>query len=259
MQFTRTLLAATVSAALALSLSACNHSGSAGQSGNTAATATSTTANTMASTASTASAMPAYGSTAATTPASSSPVARMVANNMQAGNNWFGGPVYNGKPDLAATAALLKAGGGAEDFDFSRALVAMLGKDAVDKEVARLTKRYGKQAVNDYVNGMTFVVKDGLKQATEQGIKLPDAPADLTGTRLTTAVVEAGTAPGGTFWSGYLFDHMISHALHNKVMADVDARFGQSFDGNTHKIDNQAMYDVAQTLGRKDVKLAPFH
>lgn len=267
MKFTHTLLAATVSAALALSLSACNNSGGAGQSGNTAATATSTAPGAMASESTAAPAMPAStaampatgGTTASgTMPASSSSIGQLVASNQQSGDNWFGGPVYNGKPDLAATAALVKAGGGAEDFDFSKALVAMLGKDTVNKEVAKLTKQYGKQAVDNYVNGMTFVVTDALKHATEEGIKLP-APANVHGKDLAKAVVKLGTAPDGTFWSGYLFDHTVSHKIHQQVMADIDAKDGQAADANTHKIDNQAMYDVAQALGQKDVKLASFH
>ncbi|HEX7348371.1 MAG TPA: hypothetical protein VF264_01810 [Rhodanobacteraceae bacterium] len=185
-------------------------------------------------------------------------MAAMVASNQQAGDNWFGGAVYNGKPDLAATAALVKAGGGAEDFDFSKALVAMLGEKTVNAEVAKLTKQYGKEEVNTFVTGMTFAVKDALKRATAQGIKLP-APAPLTGTKLAGALVEAGTTPDGTFWSGYLFDKALSHALHNEVMADIDAGPGQAADGTTHKILNQAMYDVAQALGKKNVKLASFH
>src|SRR5699024_3079000 len=120
-------------------------------------------------------------------------------------------------------------------------------------------KQYGKQKVQDFISGMTFDVKDGLKRATEAGVTLPEAPADLKGPALAKALVKAGTAPDGTFWAGYLFDHAISHDLHVQVMKDVDAQFGHGADANTHKILNQAMYDVAQALGMKDVKLASFH
>jgi hypothetical protein len=173
--------------------------------------------------------------------------------------NWFGGPIYSGEPALTATAALVKAGGGADDFDFAKALVSMLGEKTVNAEVAKLTKQYGKDNVDNFIKGMTFAVKDGLKRATEQGIKLPDAPADLTGSKLAEALVDAGTTPDGTFWSGYLFDKALSHPLHVAVMADIDSQSGHGADENTHKILNQAMYDVAQALGKKDVKLAPLH
>ncbi len=199
----------------------------------------------------------AFSATAATPPAAA-PTAVYVAHNQQAGNNWFGGPSYTGAPALAATAALVKAGGGADHFEFSTALVAMLGQDTVNKEVAKLDKQYGKQQVKTFLGGMTFAINDGLKRATEAGVKLP-APADLQGPALAKALVQAGTAPDGTFWSGYLFDKAISHNLHNQVMGDIDAKFSMAADGTTHKILNQAMYDVAQALGQKDVKLASFH
>lgn len=173
-------------------------------------------------------------------------------------SNWFGGPIYNGQPALAATAALVKAGGGAENFSFATALVSMLGQKTVNAEVAKLTKQYGKKNVDDFINGMTFAVKDGLKRATEQGVKLPAAPADLTGTKLASTLVQAGTVDG-TFWAGYLFDKALSHPLHVAVMADIDSKSGHAADENTHKILNQAMYDVAQALGDKSVKLASLH
>jgi hypothetical protein len=173
--------------------------------------------------------------------------------------NWFGGPIYSGEPALGATAALVKAGGGAEHFSFATALVSMLGQKTVNAEVGKLTKQYGKKSVDGFIGGMTFAVKDGLKRATEKGIKLPTPPADLHGAKLATTLVEAGTTSDGTFWAGYLFDKALSHPLHVAVMADIDAKSGHAADDNTHKILNQAMYDVAQALGHKDVKLASLH
>jgi hypothetical protein len=173
--------------------------------------------------------------------------------------NWFGGPAYDGAPALEATAALVKAGGGAQHFTFDKALVSMLGEKTVNAEVAKLTKQYGEKDVKNFIGGMTFAINDGLKRATEAGVKLPAAPADLKGVKLAKTLVSAGTAPDGVFWAGYLFDKAISHKLHNQVMADIDVKFGHGADENTHKILNQAMYDVAQALGDKNVKLASLH
>lgn len=105
---------------------------------------------------------------------------------------------------------------------------------------------------------MTWAVKDGLKRATEAKVSLPEAPADLKGVKLAKALVEAGTVDG-TWWAGHMFDRLLSHDLHNQVMADIDAEFGHDADHATHKILNQAMYDVAQALGYKNVKLAAAH
>jgi hypothetical protein len=173
--------------------------------------------------------------------------------------NWFGGETYNGAPALNVTAALVKAGGGASDFSFSKALVSMLGEKTVNAEVAKLTKQYGKKDVDDFINGMTFAVNDGLKRATEAGVKLPAAPADLKGAKLAETLVNAGTTSDGTWWSGFLFDKALSHDIHVGVMQDIDAKYGHGADENTHKLLNQAMYDVAQALKVKGVKLASLH
>lgn len=175
------------------------------------------------------------------------------------GTNMFGGPVYNGAPALTVTAALVKAGGGAQNFSFAKALVSMLGEKTVNAEVAKLQKQYGKDEVNTFITGMDYAVKDGLKRATEAGVKLPAAPADLHGVTLARTLVTAGTAPDGVWWSGYLFDHALSHDLHNKVMEDINSNVSAQADMTTHKLLNQAMYDVAHALGHKHVKLASLH
>ncbi|HWU75711.1 MAG TPA: hypothetical protein VN043_04350 [Rhodanobacter sp.] len=177
----------------------------------------------------------------------------------QSAMNWFGGVTYNGAPALNVTAALVEAGGGASHFNFAKALVSMLGEDTVNAEVAKLTRQYGKTATDNFIAGMTFAVNDGLKRATEAGVKLPAAPTDLKGVKLASTLVTAGTIADGTWWSGYLFDKALSHGIHVQVMQDIDAKFGHGADENTHRILNQAMYDVAQALKVKGVKLAALH
>ncbi len=195
------------------------------------------------------------GVSMAAAPQTAAPAATMNASAM----NWFGGESYMGAPALDVTAALVKAGGGAENFDFSKALVSMLGEKTVNAEVAKLTKQYGAENVKQFVDGMTWAVKDGLKRATEAGVTLPAAPADLHGAKLASTLVAAGMGKDGTWWSGLLFDKALSHDLHVKVMQDIDAKFGHAADENVHKILNQAMFDVAQALKVKNVKLAPLH
>lgn len=181
------------------------------------------------------------------------------APGMSGATNWFGGPIYHGAPALKATAALVRAGGGARDFSFSRALVSMLGQKTVNAEVAKLDQQYGKKAVKGFIGGMNFAVKDGLKRATQAGVKLPAPPPGLKGIKLAMTLVHAGTTPDHTFWAGYLFDHALSHKVHDQVMADIDAKWSHQADKNTHKILNQSMYDVAHALGDDKVKLASLH
>lgn len=183
----------------------------------------------------------------------------IAADQTAAPKSWFGGPVYQGAPSLDVTAALVKAGGGAENFTFPAALVSMLGQKTVDSEVAKLKKQYGDEKVNQFIEGMTFAVKDGLKRATEAGVKLPAAPANLHGAALANTLVKAGTASDNVWWSGVLFDKALSNKIHMIVMADIEAKHDRAYDENIHRLLNQAMYDVAQALGHKDVKLASLH
>jgi FlaG/FlaF family flagellin (archaellin) len=180
------------------------------------------------------------------------------AQQTQSATNMFGGAVYTGEPALAVTAALVKAGGGADNFSFATALVAMLGEKTVNAEVAKLTKQYSEEEVNTFIGGMDTAIGFGLKRATEAGVTLPE-PADLSGPDLAKTLVKAGTAPDGVFWSGYLFDKALSHELHNQVMADINLNVSYEDDKTTHKILNQAMYDVAQALKMNGVKLADLH
>jgi len=173
----------------------------------------------------------------------------------------FGGPVYDGAPALTVTAALVKAGGGASDFSTAKALVSMLGTDTVNAEVGKLSKQYGTDEVNTWLKTFDFAVADSLKIATAAGVKLPDAPADVTGSKLASTLVTAGTDSDSTFQIEFLLDKAVSHKIHVQVMNDIDANpnLGKLADLHYHQISNQAFYDVAQALGAKNVKLADLH
>jgi hypothetical protein len=56
-----------------------------------------------------------------------------------------------------------------------------------------------------------------------------------------------------------MLDKAISHNIHERVMDDIDRKFGLTADADYHRISNQAMYDLAHALGAKSVKLAGFH
>lgn len=186
------------------------------------------------------------------------PIQVTVAEQTPEPVNMFGGTVYNGEAALDVTAALIKAGGGSDKFSFAKALLSMLGDDTVNDELSKLKAQYGEQSVNIFISGMDMAIGYAVRRASLSGINLPE-PARLSGIELAKTLVEAGTAPDSTFWSGYMFDKAISHQLHNLVMADINATAGFEADRTTHKILNQAMYDVAQALGMKDVKLAELH
>jgi len=168
------------------------------------------------------------------------------------------GPVYTGAPDLDATAALVTAGGGAADFSIAKALTAMVGPDLTNGEVDKLTKQYGKEAVGNWIAVFDFAVQHAAATAVKAGVKFPTPPADLSGKTLAARLVTVG-AGNGTFNTGTMLDHLVTHGIHVETMNAIDAKFSPKLDGDYHKITNQAMYDLAQALGAKSVALASFH
>jgi len=168
------------------------------------------------------------------------------------------GPVFTGAPDLNATAALVGAGGGATDFSIAKALTAMVGAPLVTAEVGKLTKQYGKDEVTSWLAVFDYAVDTAAATATKAGVKFPVPPAELQGKVLAARLVEDG-AGDGTFWTGTMLDHVVTHNIHEATMGEIDAKYGTGADANYHKITDQAMYDLAQALGAKSVKLAAFH
>jgi len=234
--YRRALLSAGAAAGLALALIGCNSTSS-----------TTTTSTDQSSPTAGASAM-----------ADGSMAGGAKSGSMSGSKDRYCGPSYKGAPNLAATAALVKAGGGATHFSTATALTSMVGSAMLGKEVAKLDKQYGKAAVTQFLKTFDFAVDDSLKIATADGITLP-APAPLTGKALAVALVKMGTTSNGTFWTGWMLDHAVSNKIHNQVMDDIDAKYGQAADAKYHTISNQAFYDLGQALGDTSVKLAKDH
>jgi hypothetical protein len=167
------------------------------------------------------------------------------------------GYAYTGKPDLAATISLVKAGGGPTNFSIATALTALVGPELTTAEVNKLTKQYGKAAVGNFISVQNYAVTQAAATATAAGVKFPNA--NLTGKALAARLVGLGV-PGnaGAFSTGTMLDHLVTHGIHESTMAAIDAKYGAKLDANYHKISNQAFYDLAQALGAKSVKLAAF-
>jgi hypothetical protein len=168
----------------------------------------------------------------------------------------YGGPGYDGKPALNVTAALIAAGGGAKNFSAVTAMNAMAGPKLAAAEISKLTKQYGKARVDRWVKVFDFAVKDAVRIATEAKVKLPQPT--LKGAALAATLIDAGLDKN-TFYVELLLDKALSRAIHMQVMDNIDAKFGEAADADFHRITNQAMYDLAHALGKKQVKLAKFH
>jgi hypothetical protein len=196
--------------------------------------------------------------TSSPAPAASGGTSHMMmggAHGMPPGGD---GSVFSGTPDLAATISLVKLGGGPSTFSIAKALTAMVGPTLVTEEVTKLTKQYGKPAVDNWITVFDYSVQTAAATANAAGVKFPDA--NLGGKELAARLVMLGV-PGndGAFYHGTLLDHLVTHPIHETTMAAIDAKFSPALDANYHRITDQAMYDLAQALGAATVKLAAFH
>ena len=169
----------------------------------------------------------------------------------------YGGPAYMGKPALNVTASFLAAGGGATHFSTAKALTSMVGEKTVTAEVAKLTKQYGKARVGKWLQVFDFAVADAVKIATAAKVKFPKA--DLKGTALAATMVKAAMDKDGTIYTELLLDKALTHGIHNKVMDNIDSKFGADVDLDFHRITNQALYDFAVAFKVKGAKLAKLH
>ena len=132
----------------------------------------------------------------------------------------------------------------------------MAGAKTAHAEVAKLTKQYGAANVAEFVTVQNFAVDDAVTVATAAGVKFPKPT--LTGAAPAKRVTMLGLVRG-TYYEGTMLDHLVSHAIHEQVMIDIDKKYGASADANDHLIADQAHSDLAHVLGATSVKLAVYH
>lgn len=180
----------------------------------------------------------------------------LMDHGMPPGLKGADGISYTGAPDLQAAISLVTAGGAPGHFSIVTALTALAGAKTANAEVAKLTKQYGAKSVSSFVTVQNYAVDDAVKIATAAGVKFPSPT--LHGATLAKRVVTLGLI-NGTYYEGVQLDHLVTNKIHEKVMDDIDQKYGVAADANYHKIADQAHYDLAQALGVTSVKLAAFH
>ncbi|MBD5655596.1 MAG: hypothetical protein IAI50_10535 [Candidatus Eremiobacteraeota bacterium] len=166
------------------------------------------------------------------------------------------GVPYTGKPNLQDAISLVTAGGAPGHFSITTAIASLAGPAVAKAEVAKLTNQYGASKVAHFVTVQNFAVNDAVKIALAAGVKFPSPM--LHGKKLAVAVTTVGLEDG-TYYEGPMLDHLVTHAIHERVMSDIDAKYGTALDANYHRIADQAHYDLAQALGATSVGLAAYH
>jgi hypothetical protein len=158
---------------------------------------------------------------------------------------------YTGPPDLALTAAVVAAGGGAKHFN-SLALLSRLTGSQDAAEVARLTRQFGKVQVAAFVATFDRAIHDALKTATAAGVSLPKPLAYLhDGGHLSAALFRAGTMGNGRFDVGYMLEHLISRNIHVAIMRqlDTDPNVGYQRNAEFHEMLTALMMDLKSQYG----------
>lgn len=179
-----------------------------------------------------------------------------AGHGMPAGYRGGDGMPYTGAPDLQTAISLVTAGGTPGHFSITTALTSLAGPRVAQAEVAKLTRQYGKAQVASFVAVQNFAVDDAVHKALAAGVKFPKPR--LHGSALAVAVVKDGLENGGRYYEGVQLDHLVTHAIHESVMSDIDQKFGAAADANYHRIADQAHYDLAQALGVTSVKPAAY-
>ncbi len=119
--------------------------------------------------------------------------------------------------------ALIAQGGGAGSFSSIRALSAIVGSNAVQDELSRITARRGAQAAGRFVDIFDYAMADAWHRAGSENVSIPDG--GLRGAQLGDALAAAGNA-SGAFAAQRFFAHILTAPLWKSVTTDIDTRYG---------------------------------
>ena len=157
---------------------------------------------------------------------------------------------YTGEPDLAAALSLLLAGGGVRSFDGPK-LIGALGGDHTQAEIGSLQERFGADQVKSFLNVFTFAGGQFVRYVAAAQLTWPASPVPDPGNGkgLALYLCGLGVPPGGRFDVEYLLDRLFSHAVHVKVMDEIDANFGPAADANFHAVLSRALVDLNASYG----------
>ncbi len=176
-----------------------------------------------------------------------------ASSALSGGYAGYAGPRYTASTDFPTTIALMNMGGGPERFSPKWALRKLVGQKIADEEVAMLNSAYGPPDVNSFFEVFKFAMDDAARLEREKRVVYP-RPA-LSGRRLATQVFQDATV-GGAPRTGYLFDHLFTQQVTDRVMRDIDIRFGARQNATFQRVGNQVLFDLARAIGTRNVALA---
>ncbi len=131
-------------------------------------------------------------------------------------------------------------------------LIGALGGDHTQAEIGSLQERFGADQVEVvperiHLRGRPVRALRGRRPAVVAGASPVPDPGNGKG--LTLYLYGLGVPPGGRFNVEYLLDRLFSHAVHVKVMDEIDANFGPAADANFHAVLSRALVDLNASYG----------
>jgi hypothetical protein len=168
------------------------------------------------------------------------------------------GPAYTGAPDVNVTAAFYAAGGGPGGFSMVRAMKSMIGEDQLQSEMQQLASIYGQENADLFPHLFDYAINDAWVRAGKDNVLIPPFGSH-EGRALASDLIHDGTAPDGTFRTGYFLDHTLSAKVRAQVIGDMVSRYGTEQTATFDRMANQFFFDLSQTLGGTTVSLAPNH
>ena len=151
-------------------------------------------------------------------------------------------PVYNGAPDVNVTAAFYSAGGGSGGYGSWR--------NAGERT-------FGEDNADLFPHMFDYAINVAWTHAGKDNVVVPPFGSH-EGQALARDLIHDGTAPDGTFWTGYMMDHTLTAKVHAQVNRDLVSKFGADDAAVFDRMSNQFFFDISQVLDTK-VALAPNH
>ncbi len=173
-----------------------------------------------------------------------------ASSALAVGSGGYAGPRYTASTDFPTTIALMNTGGGPERFSPKWALRKLVGQKVTDEEIAALNASYGPPDVNAFFIVFKFAMDDAARLEREKRVVYP--PPALSGRRLAVQIFQDATV-GGAPRTGYLFDHLFTQQVTDRVMRDIDRKFGAPRDARFQRVGNQVLFDLARAIGTRSV------
>ena len=161
-------------------------------------------------------------------------------------------------PDVNVTAAFYASGGGPGGFSIVRSMTSMIGEDQLQTEMQKLASAYGQDKADAFSHIFDYALSDAWSRAGHANVTIPPFGSH-EGIGLANDLLRDGTAPDGTFQTGYLLDRTLTPKVRAQVMKDIVAKYGADGASTFEKMTNQFFFDVSQLLGSDNVSLAANH